>query len=73
MTTKLPLTDERLSTISDYFVAMEEHYSDPADRENFEIFSDAKAFLAELQQRRKAATGREPVGIKLPLRCRMIA
>ena len=66
MTTKLPLTDERLSTISDYFVAMEEHYSDPADRENFEIFSDAKAFLAELQQRRKAATGREPVGIKLP-------
>ena len=38
MTTKLPLTDERLSTISDYFVAMEEHYSDPADRENFEIF-----------------------------------
>ncbi|SMG72974.1 Uncharacterised protein [Klebsiella quasipneumoniae] len=66
MTTKLPLTDDRLSTISDYFVAMEEHYSDPADRENFEIFSDAKAFLAELQQRRKAATGREPVGIKLP-------
>ncbi|MEB8081730.1 hypothetical protein NGI08_23415 [Klebsiella michiganensis] len=66
MTTKLPLTDERLSTISDYFVAMEEHYSDPADRENFEIFSDAKAFLAELQQRRKAATGCEAVGIKLP-------
>lgn len=66
MTTKLPLTDERLSTISDYFVAMEEHYSDPADRENFEIFSDAKAFLAELQQRRKAAMCNDPVEYLAP-------
>lgn len=48
------LTDERISDISDYFVEMQDHYSDPADRENFEIFRDAELLMKELQERRKA-------------------
>ncbi|MGK3485528.1 hypothetical protein [Klebsiella michiganensis] len=53
------LAPERISDISDYFVEMQDHYSDPADRENFEIFRDAELLMKELQERRKAAS--EPV------------
>ncbi|HHD7475457.1 TPA: hypothetical protein ACOVJB_004342 [Klebsiella oxytoca] len=53
------LTPERISDISDYFVEMQDHYSDPADRENFEIFRDAELLMKELQERRKADS--EPV------------
>lgn len=53
------LAPERISDISDYFVEMQDHYSDPADRENFEIFRDAELLMKELQERRKADS--EPV------------
>ncbi|KLY37145.1 hypothetical protein SK92_00279 [Klebsiella oxytoca] len=53
------LTPERISDISDYFVEMQDHYSDQADRENFEIFRDAELLMKELQERRKADS--EPV------------
>lgn len=55
------LAPERISDISDYFVEMQDHYSDPADRENFEIFRDAELLMKELQERRKAAMDSEPV------------
>lgn len=55
------LTDERISDISDYFIEMQDHYSDPADRENFEIFRDAELLMKELQERRKAERDSEPV------------
>ncbi len=54
------LAPERISDISDYFVEMQDHYSDPADRENFEIFRDAELLMKELQERRKAAMDSEP-------------
>ncbi len=60
------LTPERISDISDYFVEMQDHYSDPADRENFEIFRDAELLMKELQERRKAERGSEPVAIVEP-------
>lgn len=53
------LVPERISDISDYFVEMQDHYSDPADRETFEIFRDAELLMKELQERRKADS--EPV------------
>lgn len=56
------LTPERISDISDYFVEMQDHYSDPADRENFEIFRDAELLMKELQERRKAERDSESVG-----------
>lgn len=55
------LAPERISDISDYFVEMQDHYSDPADRENFEIFRDAELLMKELQERRKAERDSEPV------------
>lgn len=55
------LAPERISDISDYFVEMQDHYSDPADRENFEIFRDAELLMKELQERRNSEMDSEPV------------
>ncbi|EML5585425.1 hypothetical protein R9D63_004418 [Klebsiella oxytoca] len=54
------LAPERISDISDYFVEMQDHYSDPADRENFEIFRDAELLMKELQERRNSEMDSEP-------------